>query len=206
TAGTVPHWDDYLAAAAATRFDASPGLLGDQVAGHGGCILAVGPGAALGAARANGTVARYQPYDDSTLAAALTACPATLVDAGAVRDPADVDPLDESRPTTTRARQVAAVDARVAAVLKAAPAGADVLVASLADAGVTERLRLAVATGPHYGAGTLGSSSTRQPGLVQLTDLAPTVLQHLGIPRPSSLGGSPLRLVHADGSSERGAG
>jgi len=205
TAGKVPRWDEYAAAAAATRFDASLGLLGDQVAGHGGCLQAVGPGAALGAARANGIVDRYQPYDESTLVAALASCAATLVDVGAVRDPADVDPRDESRPTTTRAEQVAAVDARVAAVLKAAPAGTDVLLASLADAGVTERLRLAAATGPHFGAGTLESGSTRQPGLVQLTDLTPTVLQHLGIPLPPSLGGSPLRFVPAGGSSEQSA-
>ena len=68
TVGKVPHWSDYLAAAAATKFDASLGLLGDQVASHGGCIQAVGPGAALGAARATGIVDRYQPFDESTLA------------------------------------------------------------------------------------------------------------------------------------------
>ena len=205
TAGRVPHWDDYLAAAAATRFDASLGLLGDQVAGHGGCIQAVGPGAALGAARSNGIVDRYQPYDDSTLAAALASCPATLIDVGPVRDPADVDSQDALRPTSTRAQQVAAVDARVAAVLKAAPSGTDVLLASLADAGVTERLRLIAVTGPHFGAGTLESSSTRQPGLVQLTDLTPTILQHLGISRPPSLGGTPLRFLPADGNSVQSA-
>jgi hypothetical protein len=60
-------------------------------------------------------------------------------------------------------------------------------------------------TGPHYGAGTLESSSTRQPGLVQLTDLTPTILQHLGIPRPATLGGSPLRFVPASDSSDRSA-
>ena len=205
TAGKVPHWDDYLATAAATRFDASLGLLGDQVAGHGGCIQAVGPGAALGAARSNGIVDRYQPYDDSTLAAALASCPATLIDVGPVRDPADLDPQDALRPTTTRAQQVAAVDARVAAVLEAAPSGTDVLLASLADAGVTERLRLIAVTGPHFGAGTVESTSTRQPGLVQVADLTPTILEHLGIPRPQSLGGTPLQFVPADGNSEQSA-
>ena len=195
TAGKVPHWDEYLAAAATTRFSASPGLLGDQVAAHGSCIQAVGPGAALGAARSNGIVDRYQPYDAPTLAAALASCPAALVDVGAVRDPADVDPRDESTPTTSRPQQVVAVDARVATVLKAAPQGSDVLLASLADAGATERLRLVAATGPDFLAGTLESSSTRQPGLVQLKDLTPTVLQHLGLPLPPRLGGSPLRFV-----------
>ena len=205
TAGKVPHWDDYVASAAASRFDASLGLLADQVAGHGGCIQAVGPGAALGAARSNGIVHLYEPYDPSTLTTALASCPATLIDVGPIRDPADVDPQDELRPTTTRAAQVAAVDARVAAVLKAAPSGSDVLFASLADAGVTERLRLVAATGPHFGAGTLESSSTRQPGLVQLTDLTPTILKHLGISRPLRLGGAQLQFVPADSNSERSA-
>jgi len=205
TAGKVPHWDDYLAAAAATKFDASLGLLGDQVASHGGCIQAVGPGAALGAARSNGIVDRYQPFDDSTLTAALASCPATLIDVGSIRDPTDVDPQDASRPTTTRAQQVAAVDARVAAVIKAAPSGTDVLLASLSDAGVTERLRLIAGRGPYFGAGTLESSSTRQPGLVQLSDLTATVLDHLSIPRPSRLGGAPLRFVPGDGNDQRSA-
>jgi len=205
TAGKVPHWNDYLAAAAATRFNASLGLLGDQVASHGGCIQAVGAGAAVGAARADGVVDRYQPYDPSTLTTALASCPATLVDVGSIRDPADVDPKDTSPPTTTRAQQVAAVDARVAAVLNAAPAGTDVLLASLSDAGVTERLRLVAATGPTFGAGTLRSTSTRQEGLVQLADLTPTILEHLGIPRPPSLGGTPLEFTPSGGNSEQSA-
>jgi len=205
TAGPVPRWNDYLAEAAAGSFDASLGLLGDQVASHGGCIQAVGPGAALGAARANGIVERYRPYDESTLAAALASCPATLIDVGVVRDPTDVDSQDGFRATTSRAQQVAAVDARVAAVIKAAPSGTDVVLASLADAGVTQRLRLVAVSGPRFGAGTLESGSTRQHGLVQLADLTPTVLQHLGIARPSALGGAPLQFVPSDGNSEQSA-
>jgi hypothetical protein len=205
TAGKVPHWDDYEAAAAATRFNASLGLLGDQVASHGGCIQAVGPGAALGAARSNGIVDRYSPFDESALTAALASCPVTLIDVGSIRDPADVDPRDASRPTTTRAEQVAALNARVAAVLKAAPSGTDVVLASVADAGVTERLRLIAATGPYFGAGTLRSDSTRQEGLAQLTDLMPTILDRLRIPRPSSLGGAPLQFAPAGGNSQQSA-
>ena len=201
TASKVPHWGDYLAAAAVSRFDASVGLLGDQVASHGACIQAVGPGATLGAARVSGIVDLFRAYDGSTLAAVLARCPATLIDVGLVRDPADVDPRDETPPPSTRAQQVAAVDARVGAVLKAAPSGTDVVLASLADAGVTARLRLIAVAGPHFGSGTLESNSTRQPGLVQITDLTPTILQHLGIPAPPSLGGAPLRFVPAKGNS-----
>ena len=206
TAGRVPHWDDYLAAAAATRFNASLGLLGDQVASHGGCIQAMGPGAALGAARSTGIVDRYQPYDAATLTGTLAACPATLIDVGSIRDPDDVDPRDASRTAGSRAEQTAAVDARVAAVLSAAPLGTDVVLASLADAGVTDRLRLIAATGPHFGAGTLQSDSTRQVGLVQLADVTATILEHLGIPRSAALGGSPLQFAPSGGNSEESAG
>jgi hypothetical protein len=45
--GKVPHWSEYRAAAGSSGFGASLGLLGDQVASHGGCVQAVGPGAAL---------------------------------------------------------------------------------------------------------------------------------------------------------------
>ena len=203
--GNVPGWSEYRATAGEGRFDASPGLLGEQVASHGGCIQAVGPGAALGAARADGLVVHYQPYDVSTLPAALTTCPVTLIDVDVVRDPGDVNPKDELGPATTRAQQVGAVDARVAAVLKVAPAGTDVGVVSLADAGASQRLRMTAITGPHFGAGTLESPSTRSPGLVQLTDLAPSILQHLGIPRPLSLAGTPLRFVPAAESSDQSA-
>ena len=205
TVGQVPRWGEYLAAASANSFEASPGLLGDQVAAHGGCIQAVGPGAALGAARANGIVDHYQPYDGSTLVGALASCPVTLIDVGPVRDPADVNPQDALRPTTPRATQVAAVDARVAEVLKAAPSGTDVVLASLSDAGVTEHLRLIAVSGPRFGAGTLASSSTRQPGLVQLADLTPTILEHLGVPRPPQLGGAPLEFMPSDGNSDQSA-
>jgi len=201
----VPHWSQYRAAAGSSVFDASLGLLGDQVAAAGGCVQAVGPGAALGAARASGTVARYQQYDESITPSALGACPLTLVDVGPVRDASDVNPQDELRPTTSRAQQVAALDARVAAVLKVAPAGADVILASLADAGATEGLRMIAITGPDFGGGTLESSSTRQPGLVQLTDLTPTILEHLAIAAPPNLGGTPLRFVPAQEISDQSA-
>ena len=205
TPGKVPHWSEYRAAAGSSRFSASLGLLGDQVASHGGCIQAVGPGAALGAARTSGVVVHYQSYDESSLPAALAACVVTLIDVGPVRDPADVNPQDELRPTATRAQQVAVVESRVTAILKVTPAGTDVGLVSLADAGASPRLRMIAITGPHFGTGTLESSSTGQPGLVQLTDLAPSILQHLGIPRPAILGGSPLQFVPAGESSDQSA-
>jgi hypothetical protein len=153
TRGKVPHWGEYLAAPAARRFEASVGLLGEQIASHGGCLQGVGPGAALGAARATGIV----------------------------------DPRDET-PRSTRARQVAPVDALQHGFMACRPRRTEVI----------ERLCLIGVAGPHFGAGTLESGSTRQPGAVQSKDLTPTILQHLGIPPPPSLGGAKPRFVPAD--------
>ena len=204
--GKVPHWADYTGAAADMGFDAHLGLLADQAASGGACVQAIGPGAALGAARSSGVVQHYADFGaGDQLTRDLATCPLTLVDTGVVRDPADVDPHDAVRPTDSRAQQVRAVDNRIRQVLDQAPAGADLMLVSLADAGQTERLRLLALKGPQFGAGTLYSASTRQPGLVQLADVAPTVLSHIGAPVPGSLGGTALRNEPAENNSEASA-
>lgn len=53
-------------------------------------------------------------------------------------------------------------------------------------------LGVALARGPGFEPGSrLESASTREPGLVTLPDVAPTVLEHLGVERPSSMLGRP---------------
>ena len=59
--GRVVDWDARRAAAAATRGDAHPGTLAAAVPG---CVAAVGAGAALAAARPDGTVAAYATLDE----------------------------------------------------------------------------------------------------------------------------------------------
>ena len=66
-------------AAAARRGDARLGTLASSVSG---CVAAVGPGAALAAARPDGTLADYQIPDDYLARGPASACPITLVDAG----------------------------------------------------------------------------------------------------------------------------
>ena len=44
----------------------------------------------------------------------------------------------------------------------------------------------------NYRSGLLTTASTRQPGMVVLTDLTPPVLDWLGTPVPSAVVGSPL--------------
>lgn len=54
------------------------------------------------------------------------------------------------------------------------------------------RLGVAVAEGPGYPAGsTLRSASTRRSGVVALPDVAPTILDHLGIDAPAGMIGRP---------------
>lgn len=97
----------------------------------------------------------------------------------------------------TRLEQVRAVDERVETVLRAARSThATVLVMSLADSG-RATLQLAAAHGTAPGGepyrGLLTSGATRQPGLVQATDLTPTVVGLLGLDRPGdTFDGAPM--------------
>lgn len=202
--GAVPGWRAYVQAAAAKKFDSVPGLLGEHLASQGVCVQAVGPGAGVGAAFRSGAMPRYAAFAPDTLTSALAACPVTLVDVGSVRDPKDVA-KGEPAPKAGRAAQVREIDRRIQDVIEAAPAGADLVVASLSDAGASERLRLVAAKGPRFASGTLASPSTRQPGLVQAPDLTVTLIAAAGAPVPSELGGAALRRVPADSNSEAAA-
>ncbi|MFH5821044.1 hypothetical protein [Georgenia sp. AZ-5] len=99
--------------------------------------------------------------------------------------------------------QVSAIDARVGGVLaavRAAAPHATVVVASLADSGTTALMQLVVADGPAMppipsDGALLDTRSTRQPGMVQSTDLAPTVLGMLGVEAPAGLAGAPLGVA-----------
>jgi len=121
---------------------------------------------------------------------------------GAIRDPGDVDIADPNQPVLSHDQQLAAVDRRVGQVVAAAPHGADVMVVSLADAGRDPGLRVVLATGQRFGPGTFYSSSTRQPGLVQLDDITATILTHAGVAVLGEVSGSPLQRSPAPNSSE----
>lgn len=212
----VHGWQQYVDAAAAESFDSRPGLLGETLAGAGVCSTAVGPGAAVMLARSNGTVPRYvsslttavdpDPAGDAADAAQLLAdpvCPLTVVDAGAVRDPAD-PPSGVTLPADapSRATQLRWIDYRVGLVLDSVPGDADVIVVSLADDGRTPHLQLLGARGPGFPTGYLRTDSTRQTALVQLTDVTPTVLHELGVAAPVGLVGSPFTVLSAaDGAA-----
>ncbi|WP_413451570.1 hypothetical protein AA0Y32_15465 [Georgenia phoenicis] len=224
--GAVPGWEDYLTAAEEASYDARPGTLGELVTEAGTPTAAVGPGAAIALADpAGAVVGEYEPRpQDPALLSAVVERAATevellVVDLGAVRDrgrplvsatdrrfsgPEEDAPAKATRawPLTgpDRLEQVAVLEARAAAVLDALPEGATVLLASLADSGSTPVMQVTALASPSEPAGMLESRSTRQPGMVQSTDVLPTLLDRLGIEAPAGLAGAPMRATPGDGS------
>ncbi|HWG99659.1 MAG TPA: hypothetical protein VNV66_10110 [Pilimelia sp.] len=152
---------------------AVPGALPESVR----CTVAVGPGAAVAAARPFGRVDRYEPTLPTDPARLLASCVLSIVDAGTVSgdDPG------------TRRAQARAADRRLARVLAARPPSSLVLVAGVSDTDAASRLHVAVADGPGWQRGWLTSPSTGRVGYLQLIDLAPTALAALAKPAPQRL-------------------
>ncbi|HET6214188.1 MAG TPA: hypothetical protein VFE14_15090 [Micromonosporaceae bacterium] len=155
---------------------AVPGALAESVR----CTTAVGPGAAVAAARPFGRVDRYTATLPENPVTQLAACRLGIVDLGTV---AGEDPAR---------RLVAAqrADRVLARVLAARPERSLVLVAGLSDTDLTSRLHVAIADGPGWTGGWLTSASTSRPGYLPLVDLAPTALaalDELGDPEKDKL-------------------
>jgi hypothetical protein len=182
SAAQVPGWDEIVAENAGGIYDAQPGLLGDELAAAGVCATAVGPGAATAVADGSGHVPSYVA---GLADADLSACPLTVVDLGTTDDPERVD-------------------SELADVAAAIPDGATLLVAGISDQfGPSPEvpqphLRLALASeddadGDGAAPRWLTSQSTRRQELVQLTDIAPTLYDRLGIAKPATAVGQPWR-------------
>jgi hypothetical protein len=65
-----------------------------------------------------------------------------------------------------------------------------------------EQLTVAAVSGPGIERGTARSGSTRRDGYVTLTDVAPTVLEALGIDQPSSMSGTAMTATSAEVSPD----
>ncbi|MFJ6200160.1 hypothetical protein [Micromonospora sp. NPDC092111] len=152
---------------------AVPGSLSESVR----CSVAVGPGAAVAAARPFGRVDRYAPALPADPAELLGSCVLSIVDLGTVSgdDPAG------------RQADARRADDALAKVLAARPERSLVLVAGVSDTDAPSRLHVAVADGPGWEHGWLTSASTGREGYLQLVDLAPTALATLGRPMPERL-------------------
>jgi hypothetical protein len=169
------------------RNDPHWGLLGRAAA----CATAVGPGAALALAEPQGgagAVASYLPSVSDLSAAVLSRCPLTVVDLGQLG-------------SMERTSALAAADTELQRLVTELPAGTTLLITAPGSATGPAHLQLTLVDGAGYQGGLLESSSTRQPGLVVLTDLTPAVLGWLGHDVPSGLVGAPLtRGARASGS------
>ncbi|MFI2667838.1 hypothetical protein [Micromonospora carbonacea] len=171
---------------------AVPGALAESVR----CSVAVGPGAAVAAARPFGRVDRYAAALPDDPAPLLGSCVLSIVDLGTV--------TGEDR--AARAEQARRADADLARVLAGRPPRSLVLVAGISDTDLPARLHVAVADGPGWERGWLTSPTTGREGYLQLVDLAPTALAALGRPMPErlflgrpalSVGGRPADLPAA---------
>ncbi|MEW1951848.1 hypothetical protein [Terrabacter sp. NPDC080008] len=190
----VAGFDALAKASREDEFRAQLGLLGDSFAADKTCIQAIGPGGGLAAATSDGKVARYSPFQATTLVSDLAQCPVSIVDVGSI---------DTTDPNPTRHRElVDGLERRIELVMDAMPSGADLLVAGLADRDQQERLRLLAASGPHYGPGLLASASTRLTGVAQLSDITATILQRGGVHPKTEIGGRALSIVPSANNSE----
>ena len=179
----VGAWDDYVRAADQLLFNSRLGTLGDAAYDQGECISAVGLGAAIGAARSDGSVDRAVAFAPEELPGALTGCAITLVDVGS---------LSQTLEGTGRSDRLAVLDERIGEVLAVVPADATIIVVSMSDDGRQSRLRMALMSGPEFGPGTLLSPNTRQPGLIVNSDLTTTLLGASGLEIPRGINGSVL--------------
>jgi hypothetical protein len=153
-------------------YGALPGALAESVR----CTVAVGPGAAVAAARPFGRVDRYAaalPDDPRRL---LSECVLSMVDLGTITGSGDA-----------RQARVAQADATLARIVAARPARSLIMVAGVSDTDTSSRLHVAIAEGPGWQGGWLTSAGTGRDGYVQLVDLAPTVLTALGRTPPEGL-------------------
>ncbi len=184
----VPAMAGIVSANQPLHYDPYWGLLA-RAAGPGGCATAAGPGAALALAGPGGHVARYLPSAAAVTSQVMAQCPLTVIDLGA---------LPGTSPGARKAALTAA-DAAIAKIAAGEPPGARLVIAGLADDSAPH-LRAIIVTGPGYGHGQLAAASTRQPGMVLITDLTPAVLRWRGQAVPATTIGSPIA------SGPRGSG
>lgn len=202
-------------AQAGTHFGVRVGALGAALHRAGLRTAAFGgPGAQLAAMDRSGRVDVTGPADPQALAAALPGVALAVVELPQVYDaeaaashaagfdrgvepggPAYHPPTDAQRAAALAGPRRAAlhrVDAEIGRLLAAVRPQDTVLLLGLSDGSLGgPHLHVAMAAGPGFPAGYLGSASTGRAPFVQLIDAAPTVLDVLGVPTPASMVGQP---------------
>jgi hypothetical protein len=156
------------------------------LAGATSCSTAVGPGAALALADRAGHVASYLPSAAAVTAGVLSRCPLTVIDLGNL--------INSERAATLRQD-----DAQLARIVAGLPSGTTLVVTAPGATIKPPHLQVALVSGAGYAGGLLDASSTRQPGMVVLTDLTPTLLGWLGRPVPAGTVGAPITRADRGG-------
>lgn len=196
-AADVVGWSGLVALQNQSEFGPELGVLGDTIAESGECATAIGPGAGLALADAEGHIARYRNLSDALETPTESfQCPVTMVDVGA----SPYHPVPITSPGTTaegeaRVASVRALDAAVRRVLDAAPSTATIIVS---DVGNPSLAQPALGVGivvtatdqstPHF----LSAASTRWEGTIRLLDIPTTLVSALGVAYPTSFSGAPL--------------
>lgn len=189
--------------AGATGEDAHPGAIAEAIAGAGMTVGLLGgspgsPGRALFSghgvpARAVVELSLDDPRVPSRLPEILDTADLLVVESG-IKPPSPEAPEALSLALGTRARQllVLVVTPRVSRAMR--EAGDEVTALLMAEGDRDAVLAgLARARGPARASG-LTSDTTRREGLVSNADVAPTILEFLGVPVPEGMTGSPIRI------------
>jgi hypothetical protein len=165
---TIADWPQRVAAASAQHGDAHLGTLAESFPG---CVEAVGPGAALAAARPDGTVPYYESVAQFTARGMPASCPLVLVDGGQESD-------------------------RIAATLAGRP-GTTIIESGLGPSeGSHDPALQVIYVLPTARSGWLTSASTRRAGVVNLTDLTSTLTSlATGATPQLAVDGHPLELT-----------
>ena len=155
------------------------GALGQDVS-----VQAVGPGTQLATGAPGGSATRPAPVAPS-VAQALAA-------------DADLTIIDTASAASTDTERIAALDEALRTVQEQSRPGTRIIVVSLADDEAPGPQMAILPAGTRSARGTSGGlvvgDSTHQPGLVQLTDLTPTLVSALGGRRDPAFDGHALTL------------
>jgi hypothetical protein len=182
------------------RFGAEPGALGAAV----GCASVAGRAAALAVAAEGVELDKRNalPTEPSALAAVLDACPLALVSLDELSDAGVPGPhkTDTGTEPPLRAAALTRIDEQIGRVRQAVadlPGHTLLVVAGIAEVNDGRpQLHVGIVSGPGFSsAGWLDSASTGRAPFIQLIDIAPTALEALGLDRPASMNGQPLRVA-----------
>ena len=147
-------------------------------------IQAVGPGTQLATGAPGGSATRPAPVAPSV--------------ADALAADADLTIVDTASAASTDAERIAALDEALRTVQEQARPGTRIIVASLADDEAPSPQMAVLPAGTRSARGTsdglVVGDSTHQPGLVQLTDLTPTLVSALAGRRDPAFDGHALTL------------